>query len=516
MGVLPYNPIWTDGPQGSVNVLNPRHGAYGDGVHDDTAAIQSALTAAGGPDGGPVYIPYTSTGYLCGAVTVPPGVRVVFGAGAKLIAPSKLKTSWVVAEATEIHNGTAVIGGTFDASATTSTGVTAVIDFSQVTSCPNVRIMDNRIINAPVHGIKLGEGTGSWTAEAKWIERNSVDGHGVATTGFGIYCDYIGNVHILDNFVTSTSTDDAIELGHSGPAHLGGLNARLFCVHNHAANGAINFPFSDYALIEGNTVGGNTIQNDENTANNVTIVDNLVIDPSIGAGYAGIVVAGDRAIIAGNTVVLNGAGVGIQGDTVITTNTIIRGNTVRNTSSTAADLGIGAGGYSSSTDTSANNTIEGNQILGAFSGGIDLIGSDHQVRGNMLDLTGASYGINLVSSTVTGNVPAGCVIQGNYLSGATTAIEFNDSEGTVTLANTGYNPVGVQTVSVPSSGTAVSAAPYARVFYVTAASSGCAMAVQDGPTITIPDSALATVVVPASKTVTPTYTSAPTWVVDGR
>ena len=53
---------------------DPAYGAIGDGVHDDTAAIQSALNAAG-HGGGIVYLPgnhYKTTGSL----TVPPGVEL--------------------------------------------------------------------------------------------------------------------------------------------------------------------------------------------------------------------------------------------------------------------------------------------------------------------------------------------------------------------------------------------------------------------------------------------------------
>jgi autotransporter-associated beta strand protein len=50
-------------------------GAYGDGVHDDTAAIQNALTAAGASGGGIVYVP-AGKYMLTGTLDVPSGVEL--------------------------------------------------------------------------------------------------------------------------------------------------------------------------------------------------------------------------------------------------------------------------------------------------------------------------------------------------------------------------------------------------------------------------------------------------------
>jgi hypothetical protein len=41
------------------------------------------------------------------------------------------------------------------------------------------------------------------------------------------------------------------------------------------------------------------------------------------------------------------------------------------------------------------------------------------------------------------------------------------------------------------------------------------MAIQNGPSPIVPTAALGTIRVPAGKTVTPTYTGAPTWLVEG-
>jgi hypothetical protein len=81
--------------------------------------------------------------------------------------------------------------------------------------------------------------------------------------------------------------------------------------------------------------------------------------------------------------------------------------------------------------------------------------------------------------------------------------------------STGFNPVGVQVVTVPASGTAVASAPYDRMFYITAAAGGCSIAVSGGPTVVIPASALVPVSIPAGIGFTPTYTNPPTWVAEG-
>jgi hypothetical protein len=81
--------------------------------------------------------------------------------------------------------------------------------------------------------------------------------------------------------------------------------------------------------------------------------------------------------------------------------------------------------------------------------------------------------------------------------------------------NPGYNPIGVLTVAVPLTTVAVAATNGDMDFYVTAGATSVTMAISSGPTITIPALGCVLVRVPAGQTVTPTYTNAPTWVVEG-
>lgn len=65
-----YLPINTNGPLGTVNVMDPQFGAYGDGVHDDTAAIQQALNA-----GPVVFVPNGI--YNVTSLNIPANTRLV-------------------------------------------------------------------------------------------------------------------------------------------------------------------------------------------------------------------------------------------------------------------------------------------------------------------------------------------------------------------------------------------------------------------------------------------------------
>lgn len=88
------------------------------------------------------------------------------------------------------------------------------------------------------------------------------------------------------------------------------------------------------------------------------------------------------------------------------------------------------------------------------------------------------------------------------------------SPNLVVHSNPGFNPVGPVTVAVPASGTATAALPYDATYYITQSTAASSVAVQ-GQTIDIPIGGPTAVFVPAGQTLTPTYTTAPTWVVQG-
>lgn len=59
----------------ATNVTDEAYGAVGDGVADDTAAVQAAITAVSGAGGGIVYLPPGT--YLVSSITVPAKVRLI-------------------------------------------------------------------------------------------------------------------------------------------------------------------------------------------------------------------------------------------------------------------------------------------------------------------------------------------------------------------------------------------------------------------------------------------------------
>lgn len=127
------------------------------------------------------------------------------------------------------------------------------------------------------------------------------------------------------------------------------------------------------------------------------------------------------------------------------------------------------------------------------------------------------YGIIIRNSGNNSNVE---IVNNNVLNNFNSAgMLLQDTGGTIRAHNNrGYNPIGLVAVSIPSSGTATTAAQVDETFYITAGSSTCACSVTNAAgsaqtVATIPSSGFGAVFVPAGSTLTPTYSSAPTWTV---
>jgi hypothetical protein len=195
----------------------------------------------------------------------------------------------------------------------------------------------------------------------------------------------------------------------------------------------------------------------------------------------------------------------------------------------------------------ANNSTHGCVLSGTGSG--IYFGEDATFRGNGAGASGTNYDLN-VSGTATGYVRGA-----HFLSPVTTTgtagvqsvvaiaggqnMPFEDCDFSGTGASLssiftnlptwvrncrGYNPHGSITVTVPASGSPVATAlHYDAIYYITAGASACTVVRNTngfgggtGPAVVIPAGQMVPVWIRAGATFTPTYSSAPAWVVDGQ
>ncbi len=181
----------------------------------------------------------------------------------------------------------------------------------------------------------------------------------------------------------------------------------------------------------------------------------------------------------------------------------------------------------------ANLFLRGNQ-----GDGIDIAGtatrvdirdchfiSNGQTSGTHYDVKDASSGVVTVrgctfltpQGTGSGEVTAAidptagtCLVDGNFFLGAPAFVTNYPSRA---MANYGFNPIGPVTApSVPGSGTAASNTFGQDVtVYLTAGGGSCAIAIGGTTLMTVPSSGVASFQLGWEQSVTPTYSSAPTW-----
>lgn len=480
------------------NIVYPQDfGAVGDGIADDTAAIQGAVNAAS---------------MVSGTVYFPPGIYMVNG--------SQLSNSDTQRCSVFINSGSVAI---------------------EMAPGAIVRLLDGEYVD---------DGK-SWTM---------FDGGGASTFTFT-------NIHLDGNGQNQSFTNSTTQTFFTGVAlayNNGNTNDAII-----VCNGTCTF---DNFTMTGSTAGGGPQGIGLNTFGCSTgIVDTIVSNNTdVTLWHTVAFTSTPTSWTVGTIISLNGnnsvvifEGVGsINIGTVVnyaptlpTTAGAVTLRMLATTAITNVEIGStvtingsypidgGAGG-----SAAISNTVIGRSLAVGCRGSYSLQNFDSSCQlgpfvAENCALGGAGISV-FASFEVAGNTPdrvighdwtainsheapyqfeGACTLRGGSMKGSAYPLAFNSPaiEATCDISDVvGYNPVGLVTVTVPASGTATAALPYDATFYVTASTSTVACAVTDaGGTsqivATIPASGFAGVFVPAGSTLTPTYTAAPTWTVQG-
>lgn len=335
----------------------------------------------------------------------------------------------------------------------------AIVNAFGTQNTSNIVVTNCYVQSRAANGVKIEVYTGS-TKTMTAIQVRNVTGSAAAA---GLVVHDLNNT----NLVTNVSVDGAIfdQSSNTGPGALIGVDG--------SGN---NASCSNIRLSNVSITASQSRCMDVGNPDSLTLTDCLLGSP--------------RAASSQNLLLRNATNVEIRGLHAI--------------SSTQVAVQIGT------TTACSNVRISGGLIKGATNNGVfvaNLAGStDIYIDGVTFDSNGSGVQDGALTSRV-------CVTNCNFTN-QSNKVNLTGI-GSYYRNNPGLNPVGAATPGIPSSGSAVAAVAYDRDFYVTAGASTCSMAIQSGVTVIIPSGGFGLVRVPASKTVTPTYSSAPTWLAQG-
>lgn len=377
----------------SFNVLD--YGAVGDGVADDTVAVQAALTAAAGQ----IIVFPPKTYKITASLTVPANTWITaYGAS--------LDGSSGVFKLLRFTNGGGIFGGTLTGpgNATLQTGSIGIAceGTNNAPAAPTYvagpTIRDVGIFSFGEYGIFL-----AYTQDAK-IEDNRISAIGYAGIG-GVSCN---RAHVNNNYINNVTpgTTDAYGIfidRQDGTSETAEPRSFWCSITNNKVFGVVS-------------VSGNNGQGiDTHAGVGFSIIGNEVVNCEVGIFVTSSVISGTQQLapqncrVIGNTirstlrvgygVVVNGA---INGSTVAeyALNNVVEGNTIEG-------YGIAADGTSAAVRiTAAKNTIvSGNTIYRSACNGIVL---NLESRGVVIE---GNYIVDPYDNSYT--VPACVAVLGN-------------------------------------------------------------------------------------------------------
>jgi len=357
------------GGTSSANVLH--YGALGDGVTDDTAAIQTALNINAGR--GVVFVPDTGSPYMCGSLSTPTGTDLLIHGTMKLRSASAHSLIRVI----NVSNVTVRGHGTLDGNrAANSTPGVATLE---VTNASNVQVSG---------GLTLRDAA-FWNLNVATSSKVLVDGiHMIGGRNANEFAAGSDDCWLMNCTIDGPDSD-------IGFSFYGGVTN----------SGAIGNTVKNSGVIGGVTGAGINVLAD---AGQKAICANIVISNNIIHNISGPGIEThsvdadgwhDGVVISNNRCYNNGrSGIGNRGDIHIdmVTNVTVSGNTSGNFGSNAQPfygifVGNAVGG------TSVGVGVFGNTVYGAGSGGGGT----------------ASVGLQL-------NTPNRLTVSGNYFYGGTT------------------------------------------------------------------------------------------------